>query len=276
MNQVSRTTKMLLTALALFITLIHLIPYYILLTTAFKRAGDFSSKWLFPDYFSLENFTLAWEQANLSNAFINTFVITFFAAGMLIIFGSLAAYALARRQTKLNKYVYLLFIAVMVIPPLTALVPLYQLVVDVGLMNTRLVAVLNNAAAFLPLTIFLYAGFIRSTIPKELEEAAKMDGASTIGIFFRVVFPLLKPITATVLILSCVYIWNDYQFAIFFLQDSNMHTLTVALASFFGQNTSQLGLVGAAALIASLPMIFLFLFLQRFFIEGLAAGSVKG
>jgi raffinose/stachyose/melibiose transport system permease protein len=276
MNQVSRKTKTLLTALALFITLIHLIPYYILLTTAFKRAGDFSSKWLFPDYFSFENFTLAWEQANLSNAFMNTFVITFFAAGMLIIFGSLAAYALARRQTRLNKYVYMLFIAVMVIPPLTALVPLYQLVVDVGLMNTRLVAVLNNVAAFLPLTIFLYAGFIRSTVPKELEEAAKMDGASTIGIFFRVVFPLLKPITATVLILSCVYIWNDYQFAIFFLQDSSMHTLTVALASFFGQNTSQLGLVGAAALIASLPMIFLFLFLQRFFIEGLAAGSVKG
>ncbi|PAF16937.1 carbohydrate ABC transporter permease [Terribacillus saccharophilus] len=276
MNQVSKRAKWYLTAVALVITLLHLIPYYILLTTAFKRAGDFSSKWLFPDYFSFENFTNAWEQANLSNAFMNTFVITFFAAAMLILFGSLAAYALARRQTRLNKYVYMLFVAVMVIPPLTALVPLYQLVVDVGLMNTRLVAVLNNVAAFLPLTIFLYAGFIRSTVPKELEEAAKMDGASTIGIFFRVVFPLLKPITATVLILSCVYIWNDYQFAIFFLQDSDMHTLTVALASFFGQNTSQLGLVGAAALIASLPMVFLFLFLQRFFIEGLAAGSVKG
>ncbi|SDC59809.1 raffinose/stachyose/melibiose transport system permease protein [Terribacillus halophilus] len=276
MNQISKRAKWLSTGAALLITLCHVVPYYILITTSLKRAGDFSSKWLLPDYFSLENFTLAWEEANLSTAFMNTFIITIAAAAMLIIFGSLAAYALARRQTKLNKYIYMLFVAVMVIPPLTALVPLYQLVVDAGLMNTRLVAILNNVAAFLPLTIFLYAGFIRSTIPKELEEAARMDGASTIGVFFRVVFPLLKPITATVLILSCVYIWNDYQFAIFFLQDSDMHTLTVALSSFFGQNTSQLGLVGAAALIASLPMVILFLLLQRFFIEGLAAGSVKG
>ncbi|OXS75657.1 carbohydrate ABC transporter permease [Domibacillus enclensis] len=276
MDHISTRAKWLLTGLALIITMFHLIPFYILLTTAFKRPGDFSSKWLFPEYFSLENFSLAWEQANLARAFVNTFVITASAAAILIVFGSLAAYALARRQTKLNKYVYMLFVAVMVIPPLTALVPLYQLVVDAGLMNTRFVAVLNNAAAFMPLTIFLYAGFIRSTIPKELEEAAKMDGASTIGVFFRIVFPLLKPITATVLILSSVYIWNDYQFAIFFLQDSSVQTLTVALSSFFGQNTSQLGLVGAASLLASLPMIILFLFLQRFFIEGLAAGSVKG
>ncbi|MET1029763.1 ABC transporter permease subunit, partial [Domibacillus tundrae] len=96
------------------------------------------------------------------------------------------------------------------------------------------------------------------------------------GVFFKIVFPLLKPITATVLIISSVYIWNDYQFAIFFLQDSSVQTLTVALAGFFGQNASQLNLVAAAALMASLPMVIVFLFLQRFFIEGLAAGSVKG
>lgn len=276
MDQLSKQAKWLMTGLALLITLFHLVPFYILITTSLKKVGDFSSKWAFPTSFNTENFTLAWEQANLGNAFINTAIITIFAAVLLIFFGSMAAYALARRTTKLNKYVYMLFVGVMVIPPLTALVPLYRLVVDIGLMNTHLVAILNNVAAFMPLTIFLYAGFIRSTIPKELEEAAKIDGASTLGVFFRVVFPLLKPITATVLIISSVYIWNDYQFAIFFLQDSSVQTLTVALAGFFGQNSSQLNLVAAAALIASLPMVIVFLFLQRFFIEGLAAGSVKG
>lgn len=276
MNQQSSSKKWLLTGLALVITAFHLIPFYILLTTSLKQMGDFTSKWSFPDYFNLENFALAWEQAGLANAFTNTAIITFFAAMLLILFGSMAAYALARRKTKLNKYVYILFVGVMVIPPLTALVPLYRLVVNFGMMNTHLVAVLNNVAAFLPLTIFLYAGFIRSTIPKELEEAAKIDGASTLSIFFKIIFPLLKPITATVLIISSVYIWNDYQFAIFFLQDSSVQTLTVVLASFFGQNGSQLNLVAAAALLASLPMIIVFLFLQRFFIEGLAAGSVKG
>lgn len=276
MEQLSSRTKWLLTGLALLITAFHLIPFYILITTSLKKTGDFTSKWAFPDYFNTENFALAWEQANLGNAFVNTAIITIFSAVLLIFFGSMSAYALARRTTKLNKYMYMLFVGVMVIPPLTALVPLYRLVVDFGLMNTHLVAILNNVAAFMPLTIFLYAGFIRSTIPKELEEAAKLDGASTLGVFFKVVFPLLKPITATVLIISSVYIWNDYQFAIFFLQDSSVQTLTVALAGFFGQNASQLNLVAAAALMASLPMVIVFLFLQRFFIEGLAAGSVKG
>jgi len=275
MDYMSKKKKRLLSVLALVITLFHLIPFYILITTALKAKGDFSSKWVFPTEISLQNFSEAWEKANMGSALLNTSIITFTAAFLLIILGSMAAYPLARRQTRLNKYVYIIFISIMVIPPLTALVPLYQLVVDIGMMNTRTIAILNNVASFMPLTIFLYAGFIRSTVPKELEEAAKIDGASTLGIFFKIVFPLLKPITATVLIISCVYIWNDYQFAIFFLQSEEVKTLTVAISSFFGENANNLNLVASAAIIAMLPMTILFLFLQRFFIEGLAAGSVK-
>jgi raffinose/stachyose/melibiose transport system permease protein len=276
MNKLSKGKKIFLTIIALSITIFHIIPFYILSTTSLKVSNDFSSRWLFPDYFTLENFVRAWERANLTNAFINTTIITFGAAILLIFVGSLAAYPLARVQTKLNKVVYYIFIGIMVIPPLTALVPLYQLVVNMGMINTHEIAIFNNVAAFLPLTIFLYAGFIRSTIPKELEEAAKIDGASTVVTFFRIVFPLLKPVTATILIISCVFIWNDYQFAIFFLQDKSVHTLTVTLASFFGENQSNLNLVAAAALMSSIPMILLFLLLQKYFIAGLSSGSVKG
>ncbi|MCM3653555.1 carbohydrate ABC transporter permease [Metabacillus litoralis] len=276
MTHIDKRKKRLFAGLAILITIVHIIPFYILITTALKAKGDFSSKWVFPEQMSFQNFSEAWALANLGNSFINTAIITLFAAALLIVFGSMSAYALARRQTKLNKFFYFLFIAIMIIPPLTALVPLYNLVVDFGMMNTYEVAILNNVAAFMPLTIFLYAGFIRSTIPKELEEAAKIDGASTLVVFFRIVFPLLKPITASILIISCVYIWNDYQFAIFFLQDSSMHTLTVALANFFGSNQNNLNLVAAAALMSMLPMTILFLFLQKYFIAGLSAGSVKG
>ncbi|MGV2620656.1 carbohydrate ABC transporter permease [Halobacillus sp. ACCC02827] len=276
MNDSGKKSKKLWTIVAIVISIVHLIPFYILITTAFKANNDFSSRWVLPESWSFQNFTQAWETASLGTAFFNTMVITACAAVLLIIFGSLAAYPLARLNTRLNKFVYFLFIAIMIIPPLTALVPLYQLVVDIGLMNTRTVAILNNLAAFLPLTIFLYAGFIRSTVPKELEEAAKMDGANTLMIFFRVVFPLLKPITATVLIISCVFIWNDYQFAIFFLQDKEVQTLTVALAGFFGQNQNNLNLVASAALMSMLPMTILFLFLQKYFVAGLSSGSIKG
>jgi raffinose/stachyose/melibiose transport system permease protein len=194
----------------------------------------------------------------------------------LIFFGSLAAYPLARRNTRLNRLIYTLFIAIMVVPPLTVLVPLYQLVVNIGMMNTLEIAILNNVAAYMPLTIFLYSGFIRSTIPKEIEEVARVDGATTLSIFYRIVFPLLKPVTATILIISCIFIWNDYQFAIFFLQAEEVKTFTVALSGFFGENVNNLNLVAAAAIISMMPMVILFLFLQKYFIKGLTSGSVKG
>ncbi|MEK4907297.1 carbohydrate ABC transporter permease [Niallia sp. FSL M8-0099] len=276
MDYINKKQKWLFSIVALLVAAFHLIPFYILITTALKAKGDFSSKWVFPKEWSFENFSEAWEMASLGNALWNTTVITFVSALLLIIFGSLAAYPLARRRTKLNQFVFMFFIAVMVIPPLTALVPLYKLVVDIGMMNTLEIAILNNVASFLPLTIFLYSGFIRSTIPKELEEAARIDGASTSGIFFRIVFPLLKPVTASILIIACVFIWNDYQFAIFFLQAEEVKTITVALAGFFGENANRMNLVAAAAIMAVLPMVVLFLLLQKHFVKGLASGSVKG
>ncbi|QFK71965.1 carbohydrate ABC transporter permease [Pradoshia sp. D12] len=144
------------------------------------------------------------------------------------------------------------------------------------MMNTHAIAILNNVATYTPLAVFLYTGFIRSTIPRELKEAAKIDGASNIKIFFTTVFPLLKPVTASILIISCVYIWNDYQFAIFFLQADEVKTLTVALPSFFGQNSSRLNLVAAASIMAVIPMVILFLVLQKHFVKGLPSGSIKG
>lgn len=276
MNYTSKRKKTLLSIVALAIGLFHLLPFYILITTALKPRGDFSSKWVFPTEINWANFSEAWEKANLGNALLNTAIITVFAAILLIIVGSLAAYPLARRQTKLNRFMYVFFISIMMVPPLAALVPLYQFVVDIGMMNTHEIAVFNNVASYLPLTIFLYAGFIRSTIPKALEEAARIDGASTAGIFFRIVFPLLKPVTASILIISCVYVWNDYQFAIFFLQDKSVQTMTVTLSQFFGENTNNLNLVAAAAIVAMLPMVILFLFLQKYFIKGLSGGAVKG
>nr|WP_244504189.1 carbohydrate ABC transporter permease [Salibacterium halotolerans] len=270
-----KVQKCNLNVLALCICLLHLVPFYILITTSFKSSSNFSSMWKLPSSFQFDNFITAWNQASLGTALFNSAFITFFSAVLLIVCGSLAAYPLARKNTKLNKFMYFLFVGVMVIPPLSVLVPLYQMVVDAGLLNTRLIAVLNNTAAFLSMTIFLYTGFIRSTVPKELEEAARIDGAGTLTIFFRVVFPLLKPITATVLIICCVYIWNDFQFALFFLQDENVQTLPVAINSFFGANSTNLHLVAAASIVALLPMTILFLVLQRYFIEGLAQGAVK-
>jgi raffinose/stachyose/melibiose transport system permease protein len=263
------------TMLGIVISLLHIIPFYLLITTSLKGQDDSSSKWLFPKSINLSNFQNAWEQANMGTALLNNVIITVLSITLLIVLGSLAAYPLARITSKLNKFMYFAFVAVMIVPPLTILVPLYKFIVDIGGLNSIWAVVLVHVSFWLPLTIFLYTGFIRSTIPLELDEAAMIDGANRLTIFFKVVFPLLKPVTASVVIITGMFVWNDYQFSVFFLQDPEAHTITVSLSQFFSQYSNDVGLVAAGSLLGMLPMIIMFLFLQKYFIQGLAAGSVK-
>ena len=184
-----KTARMrIFTLLAAVISCVHIVPFYILLTTSLKAKGDYSSKWSLPSAFSFQNFREAWERASLGQSFLNTIIITAVSAALLIFMGSLAAYPLARRNTKLNKIVFGLLISIMIIPPLTSMVPLYKMVADAGLINTHAASILINTAAYMPLTVFLYSGFIRSSIPKELEEAARMDGAGLIRTFIQSCF----------------------------------------------------------------------------------------
>ncbi|WHY64788.1 carbohydrate ABC transporter permease [Neobacillus sp. SuZ13] len=269
-----RNKKPLIIIASIIISLFHIVPLYLLFNTSFKNESDTSSKWLLPDYLYTDNFKNAWEFANLGNAFFNNVVITVITVILVIVIGALASYPLARYQTKLNKIVYIVFISALIVPPLTILVPLYQFIVDLGGLNSYWAMIVLNVTFNLPITIFLYTGFI-GTIPRELDEAAMIDGASRIGLFFKIILPLLKPVTVTTIILTGVAVWNDYQFSVFFLQDSDRLTITVALSQFFSQYNNNLGWVAAGSLLGMLPLTILYLFLQRYFIKGLSAGAVK-
>jgi raffinose/stachyose/melibiose transport system permease protein len=259
----------------MFICLLHILPFYILITTSFKAMNDLSSKWILPGYLYLDNFLNAWEEAKLGVALQNNLIVTLFSITFIVIFGSIAAYPLSRRQTKWNKFIYMLFISALIVPPLTSLVSLYKFMVDLGGMNQYWGIILLHVAFHLPMTIFLYTGFI-STIPRELDEAAMIDGAGHFELFYRIVLPLLKPITATVIILHGVSVWNDFQFSLFFLQKPGLRTVTVSLSSFFAEDGNKIGWVAAGSFMGALPMVFVYLFLQRYFISGLSAGAVKG
>jgi raffinose/stachyose/melibiose transport system permease protein len=267
--------KRLLGIGSIFILLIHLVPFYILITSSFKSTDDLSSKWSLPDYLYLENFVNAWNEASLGNAFINNIIITAVSIIFVVIIGSLAAYPLARHQTKWNKFMYMLFISMLIVPPLAILVPLYRFFVDMHALNTLWGIMFIHVTFNLPITIFLYTGFI-GTIPKELDEAGMIDGSSRMGLFFRLIMPLLKPVTATVVILAGVAIWNDYQFSVFFLEKTEVRTITVALSKFFGQYSSNIGWVAAGSLMGAMPLIVVYLSLQKQFIHGLSSGAVKG
>ncbi|WP_152394556.1 carbohydrate ABC transporter permease [Paenibacillus guangzhouensis] len=262
-------------AVLLFIAFLHVIPFYVLINMALKLPTETTSKWRFPVHVSWDNFANAWREADLSRAIFNNVFITASAVALVVIVGALASYPLARHQSRLNTIIYTVSVACLIVPALTILVPLYKFIVDLGGINTYWAAILTQVTFALPMTIFLYTGFI-NTVPRELDEAGLIDGSSRLGIFFRIILPLLKPITATVIIIMGVQIWNDYQFSIFFLQKVQVQTIPVALSQFISQFSNQLNWVAAGCLIGMMPMTVVYLFLQKYFIKGMADGAIKG
>jgi len=187
----------------------------------------------------------------------------------------LAAYPLARYRTRWNNFIYILSISTLIVPALTVLVPLYKLIVGMHGISTYWSMVFVLTTFFLPTTIFLYTGFIR-TIPRELDEAALIDGCNRYEIFFRIIFPLLKPVTASVIIIVMLGVWNDYRFSLFLLQKPIVQTVPLVLSQFFSQFQNNLPLAAAGSMLSMIPMAVVYLFLQKYFISGLAEGAVKG
>ncbi len=260
---------------AIAIGIIHFIPLYITIMVAGKPKTDLSSRWLLPTAIYLENFSIAIERAKIFNAMKNSLIITIISLLLIIGLGTMAAYPLARNRSKFNKLVLLFVLAVMMIPPLSMLVPLVTIMSRVGGISTYWGIVVVLVTFQLPISIFLYASFIK-TIPIELDEAALIDACSPFMIFYRIILPLLKPVTATVIILTGVNIWNDFQFSLFLLQSQASRVVTLAVSTFFSQSSSNFGAAAAAAIIAVLPISLMFLFLQRYFIQGMVDSAVKG
>lgn len=265
----------LLSILLVLIGLIHFIPFYITINLSFKAKTDFSSRWLFPENVYWENFASAIENANIFTAMSNSAIITVFSIVIIIFIGGMAAYPLARNNSVLNNLIVLFTLSVMMVPPLSMLVPLVTTMSRLKLISTYLGIILVLVTFQLPISIFLYTNFIK-TIPKELDEAALIDGCSRFGIFYRIILPLLKPITATATILAGVAIWNDYQFSLFLLQKKSMQVVTLSVASFFSQSSSNLGAAAATSVVGVLPVVILYVFLQKYFIRGMVDSAVKG
>lgn len=260
----------------LFWSALVVIPLIILLSVALKSPTDLLNNPLgWPTQFVWSNFADAWNNAGLGQAFFNSVLITGVTLLGLILFGAMAAYPLARFTCPWSQRIYLYFVAGLIVPLQLGLFPLYKEMHDLQLINTYQGAILLYIAANLPFVIFLYTGFIK-TVPRELEEAALLDGADPIRTFWLVVFPLLTPVTATVAITSTLSTWNDFFIPLIFLQRNGMQTLPLAIYDFVGQYNNNWSLIFASVIISSLPLIVLFLILQRYFIKGIAAGALRG
>jgi ABC-type glycerol-3-phosphate transport system permease component len=262
-------------AVMIVVGVLTLYPLYFIVITAFKSRTEYlQNQFLPPRHPTLANFHAAFQDGELLRWLGNSVLITFAAVAVAAVVSALAAYPLARTRF-IGRLPFIgLNIVLMVIPPVVLVVPLFLLSVDLGFVNSRLVVVIIYAGLLIPFSIYLLVNFF-ATIPRSLEEAVRIDGAGPLRTLRHVIVPLSAPAIVTVVVVNAVWVWNELLIALVFLQDDNKRTLMAGLTFFQGRFMTNVPLVMTGALIATIPMLLLYIVGQRFFIRGLAAGFGK-
>jgi raffinose/stachyose/melibiose transport system permease protein len=252
------------------------LPFYYLIITSFKSLGDFLSGGLFkmPASWEVSNYAKVFQGGFLRYLF-NSLALVVISLALLLFLASLAAYPLSRMKFKLNKPIYTLIVAAMSVPIYITLIPLFVMAVRTGFYDTLWALVGPNIAFNLPMSVFILVSFMRS-IPKELEEAAEIDGCGKFSTFFRIIFPLSRSGLATLGIYNGVVIWNEFIFVMVLTQSQSVRTLPLAVWQFQGQYSSNIPVIMAVLTLSSLPIILLYIFGQDKLVKGMMAGAVKG
>ncbi|MGY6210516.1 carbohydrate ABC transporter permease [Cytobacillus firmus] len=222
-----------------------------------------------------ENYAKVWTEGNISLYFINSVTYTVAAVVLTVILASMVTFAITRMQWKGSRLVLGLFMVGLMIPVHSTLIPLFSTFTKINLIDNPLSIILTYTAFNLPITIMILLGFYEA-LPREVEEAAVMDGASIHHIFFKITLPMTMPVMATAAIINMIYNWNEFVFVNTFISSDSFKTLTVGIQNFIGQYTTDWGAIGATLVISILPILIAFLILSNRIVEGIASGSVKG
>lgn len=261
--------------LMIVVSVVTLYPLYFVVVTALKSQKEYATNRMLPPLHpTLHNFGDAFRDGELLRWIANSLVVTVGAVALSTLIAAAAAYPLARRAFRGRKAFIGLNVLLMVVPPVVLIVPLFLLFVNLHLINSRLGVVLIYIGLLIPFSIFILVNFF-ATIPRSLEEAALIDGASTWRVLRFVISPLAAPAIVTVMVVNTIWVWNELLIALVFLQGNDSRTLTAGLTFFQGRFLTNDPLVMTGALIASLPMLAIYIAGQRFFIRGLSAGFGK-
>jgi raffinose/stachyose/melibiose transport system permease protein len=255
--------------------LVMLYPIFMMVLSGFKTTPEiFMSPFSMPKKFNIENFQVIWEKTNVPRYFLNSIIVTVSSIALLLITGTMAAYAISRYKFRGALMVSLFFLSGLMLPLRLAIIPLFIQLKYLGLIDSLLGLIFIYTAMSLPATVFILTGFLRS-LPKELEDSARMDGASELRIMLDIMVPLISPALVIAGIYSAVPIWNDFSFPLIFIQSPEWKTLAQGLTTFFGEYSINYGVLYAGLSLASLPMIFIFIAQSRRFIAGMTAGALK-
>ena len=252
-----------------------LAPFYVALCYAFKSKEEFAkTKLAFPTSLFWGNFQDAFAIDNYFTSVRNSLVVAIVMVVVIVVFCSMGAYIIARKRNKFYSAVFYVFQLIILLPFQSIMFPLYRELSDISALNTLWGLALAQAGVNVGYYVFLYTGFIKS-VPVSLEEAATIDGCNRYQTFFYIVFPLLKPITMTVIVLFFLASWNDFIISMIICQRETVRTLPLMQFFFFGEYSSNVSVAFAAALIAMLPAVIVYFCAQKYIVAGMTAGAVK-
>lgn len=256
------------------VSLVMIVPVVLVLINSFKERYEASSMSMaLPAQWHFDNYGVVVDQGKLLQSFLNSTVYSVVSVIIVIIVTTMAAFVLSRRRTKFSKVIYFVITLGIALP--MNYVSLMKIMQFTHLNNTQIGICLLYAAMQIPFTVFLMYGFI-GTVPRELDEAGVIDGCGPLRLFFSIVFPLLKPIIVTAVVLTFMNTWNEFVTPLYYLSNSNLWPMTLAVYNFFGQFQMSWNLVSADIVLTSLPVVLVYLFGQKYIISGMTSGAVKG
>ena len=256
-------------------SLICLAPFYVAICYAFKSKSEFAKTRLaFPTSVYLENFRLAFALKNYFNSVKNSVIVAAFVVFFIVFICSMSAYIIIRKNNRVYNFIFYVFQMVILIPFQTIMFPLYKEISSMHALNTIWGLIFTEIGVYMGYYVFLYTGFIKG-VPIALEEAASIDGCNRFQIFYKIVFPLLKPITMTVIVLCFLASWNDFFLPMIMCQKETARTLPLMQFYFFGEYSNEINMAFAAALIAMIPTVIVYFLAQKYIVEGMTAGAVK-
>lgn len=271
----TKRNKIILSIVIFVLLIVFMVPFYIVINNSFRTTEKFvNNPFQLPDKLNFHNYVDAFEKMNFLNALKNSAIITVLSVSGILMTASMTAYFLVRHDWKINKIIFAILVASMIVPFQAIMIPLVKIYGSMNLLNNPWILIFMYLGFGQPFAVFIFHGFIKN-IPYELEEAAMMDGASKIQIFFRVVFPLLMPVMMTVLILDVLWIWNDYLLPSLILLSPDIRTLPLSTYSFFTTYSVDFAPLMAGLVLTILPVIILYLFSQKYIIEGVVQGAIK-
>jgi len=270
-----RAKVVLIQLLLGFNTLLMLYPIVAMLLSAFKPTAEiYATPFALPQEWRLDNFAQIWTGTNFPRYLLNSLIITASSTASILVFGTMAAYGLARYQFRGNEAIYLFFLSGLMVPLKLAIIPLFIQLRDLGLLDSRVGMVFVYTAMGLPSAVFILTGFLR-TLPGELEQSARIDGASEARILWSIMLPLTRPAMVIAGIHNAVPIWNDFFFPLVFIQSDPLKTLPQGLTVFMGEYNTDWGVLFAGLTIAALPITVVYILLSKQFIAGMTHGAIK-